>query len=227
MIPRATKLIGQERVGVRLSGSNGTLGHTRHTVLVGGTSLQEAVPVHGGALFRAGDVVVNSDLDGVSPVGLDHGSRVLAVDQKCRDLISVRRYRSSADGPVVAPDRTGSRSLAVRVGTLHSPVTPWLAVLHGSIVGQEERKHGSHEGSQFRFSVWQKPMLAMFQPSFTRFDVMVAYPLVASWESAAANILTSPAALEAIPCMIPIVAIVRRDESSGLIILKPSFFDAK
>lgn len=147
VIPRASELIGQERVCVRLSRSNGTLRHTRNTILVRSAPLQKSVPVHSSTLFRSSDVVVDRDLNGVSPVGLDGRTRVLTVDEKCRDLISIRSYNSSADGPVVASYRTGRRSLAVRVGRLHSPVTPWLAVLHGSIVGQEERKHRSHEGS--------------------------------------------------------------------------------
>jgi hypothetical protein len=111
------------------------------------------VPVDGGALLRAGDVVVNSHGDGVTPVGLDSGAGEGAVDQEGRDLISIGGDDAAGDGEVVAPYYTGGGALMVRVGPADGLVAPGLAMGEG-VVGKEDREQGSEEGTKTGFSVW-------------------------------------------------------------------------
>ena len=69
VIPRCTVEIGFERIRERLPRSNWTLLNRRYTIEPRVTTLKNAMPVQSSAFFRSGDLVVNGDLESVSPVG--------------------------------------------------------------------------------------------------------------------------------------------------------------
>ena len=50
---------------------NGTHGDGRDTVHPFGILLIDAVPMHGSAFFRILDIIMDSDLDGITPIGFD------------------------------------------------------------------------------------------------------------------------------------------------------------
>ena len=69
MIPRGAEELSLERVGQRFAGSNGTLVCRSSTIVPRRISQQKAMPVHGSSLGRPSDSVVDSDFDGIAPIG--------------------------------------------------------------------------------------------------------------------------------------------------------------
>lgn len=127
VIPGSTVQLSLELISVALARGNGTLVDTGNTILPRRPSLQETVPVKRSALLGTSDVVVQSDLDGITPVGLDGGSGVSPIDEQCLLLIAIRGNSATADGEVICPDDTsvGRRGVGVRVsGGRSSPGIP-------------------------------------------------------------------------------------------------------
>lgn len=105
MIPSSSVELSLELVGIALSRWNRTLVNSGNTVLPWCRGLKESMPVQscsfGLAYGVLGDVVVDGDLDDVSPVGLNGRPREGPIDKQHRFLISVRSKHSSADSEVI------------------------------------------------------------------------------------------------------------------------------
>jgi len=80
VVPCSTELGSLKAVGLGLTGGERALGDTVHTVLDGAAQLAETVPVNGSTVGL--HVVVDGDLEVVSPVGPDERTGVLAVDEE-------------------------------------------------------------------------------------------------------------------------------------------------
>ena len=80
MVPGSTVLSCRERVCLGISGSQWTFGETVGAVLCVGVELSDAVPVNTGAVVW--QRILDSDRDGVTPVGVDGRSRQLIIDEK-------------------------------------------------------------------------------------------------------------------------------------------------
>lgn len=152
MIPRRAVQRSLESVGVRLLGSNGALGNGWHSVLPLSSLLPEAVPMQGRAFGSISDVVMDGDLDPVTPVGLDGRSGESSIDQKHLSLVAIGSNDTAADSEVVLPGDAGVRPLLVVVGAVRRERAPGNAVGQGVVV-QELRKLGSTEGAKRRLSV--------------------------------------------------------------------------
>lgn len=116
MIPGSSIQLSFKLVRVALARGDRALVNTRDAVLPRGSSLQETVPVKSGTLLRTSDVVVQSDLDRISPVSLNGRSRVGPVDEKDRLLISIRGNGAAADSKIVGSDDTCVGRRGVRIG---------------------------------------------------------------------------------------------------------------
>lgn len=105
MIPSSAVEFSLELIGVALSGWDRALIYTGDTILPWCGGLKEAMPVKSCSLGLAngvlGDVVVNGDLDGISPVGLDGRAGEGPIDKQNGFLISVWSQHSSTDGKVI------------------------------------------------------------------------------------------------------------------------------
>lgn len=95
--------ISDERVSELLARSNRALGDGGNAILPRSVLLQDAMPVKGRALFRLSDVVAKSDLNSVSPVGLNQRTGELVIDEKNITLVAIRSNDTATDGEVVIP----------------------------------------------------------------------------------------------------------------------------
>lgn len=71
MVPGSSERGSFEAVGVARARCDGTHGNGRDTVHPSGVLLINAVPMHGGAFFRILNVIMDSNLDSVTPIGFD------------------------------------------------------------------------------------------------------------------------------------------------------------
>lgn len=101
MIPRRAEEICLERIRERFAWSNGTLLHGRDTVEPRSSSLEDAMPMQSSPFLRPGNLVVNGDLEGITPVGFKGRSRELVVDQDDASIDAIRRNVATRDGEVV------------------------------------------------------------------------------------------------------------------------------
>ena len=98
VIPCCAILSGLETVCLSLTRCNRTLSDTRHAIFRIGIQLSEAVPVDASAIGL--EVVVHSDFDPVTPVGLQEGTRVLAVDDEHLLWCAIGRQSHVRDAPI-------------------------------------------------------------------------------------------------------------------------------
>lgn len=103
VIPRTPVQRRHELIREALPRRHGTLRHRGRAVLPGRSLLEESVPVQRRAFFRARDVVMQSHLDGVTPVGLDQGAGKGAIDQEDVALVAIGGNDAAANGEVVGP----------------------------------------------------------------------------------------------------------------------------
>lgn len=80
MIPRSTVEISLELVGERFARSDGTLFHARYTIHPWGLFLKKSMPVKRRPLLWSGNLIMNSDLDGIAPVCLNCWTGKLVID---------------------------------------------------------------------------------------------------------------------------------------------------
>lgn len=85
------------------------------------------MPVNRKSLLWDCNVVVNRDLNRVSPVGFDKWTGKGPVDQENRTFVAVRGYTVSAYGKIISPDNPSKRSFFIVV-CLVVQVTPGSAV---------------------------------------------------------------------------------------------------
>lgn len=110
--------------------------------------LKKSVPVECCTLFRAGDVVVQSYLDGVTPIGFDHWAGESFIDQKDFALVSIRGNDAAANSEVVISYDTCIGIGSVIIGVVVEGA-PWKAV--GSwILSEKGREEWGSQGSQDR-----------------------------------------------------------------------------
>ena len=84
--------------------------------------------MEGGTFFWPLDLVVHSHLDGITPVGLDLGSRERSIDQDHAPIDTIRGYVAAGNGHIIsAYDSCEWRNL-VRVGIESSSGSPWKAI---------------------------------------------------------------------------------------------------
>ncbi len=81
--------VTREAVGQRVAGRDGALRHARHTVVLDGPELPDAVPVDGRAVLL--EVVGHVDHQRVAPVGDERGAGDGAVEGQTGALVAVRR----------------------------------------------------------------------------------------------------------------------------------------
>lgn len=181
VVPRGSVQLGLELVRVALARGNRALVNTRDTILPRGSRLQETVPVKSGALLRASDVVVQSDLDRVAPVSLDRRSRVGTVDEEDGLLVSIRGDGAAADGEVVGSDDTCIGRRGVRIGISGGRSSPGKPS-RKRIVGQEGRQLGRRQSTKSR----RPAQVAISIPVSCEYMAQCStYPLVCVWVSAA------------------------------------------
>lgn len=142
VIPRGSVQLSLKLVGVALARGNGALVDTGDTVLPWRASLQETMPMKRSALLRTGDVVVQSDLDSITPVTLNGRSRVCPIDEENTLLVSIRGYGATTDGKVVSANDTSVGRRIVWVGIGRGLGSPWKAT-GKRVVRQESRQLGS------------------------------------------------------------------------------------
>jgi hypothetical protein len=145
VIPRGTVKISDELVSERLAGWDRALADRWDTVLPRMALLENAMPVKGCALRRISDIIAKSDLDGVSPVGLDQRAGKLIIDEKDITLVAIGGDDTATDGEVVVPNDTGIRVRLVEVGVVVQ-LAPRETIGHG-VVLQELRKQWSEEST--------------------------------------------------------------------------------
>ena len=105
--PRRTIQLRTEPVGEGLARCNRTLRNTRGAIIVRSPGLQESVPVNTSSLLIfTCQLIVYSNLNPVTPIGLDSWTGKLAIDNKQRKLNTVRRKCSIGDCPVVLPSNS-------------------------------------------------------------------------------------------------------------------------
>ena len=139
VIPRSAVQRSPELVGEALPRSDGALADGGSAVFPRSTLLKEAMPVNCSTFFGASDVVLDCDLDNITPIGLDSGTRESAVDKKYRSLVAVRGDSSPADSPVIVPNNTGEGSAGVGIVAVVTQAPPRKSVRHG-IVSQAKRE---------------------------------------------------------------------------------------
>lgn len=115
MVPGRTVEIRLERVGERSSWRHGTLLHSRHAVIPWTVLLKDTMPMERGPFLWASDLVVQSHLDGISPICLNHRSWKLAIDQDHTLLISIWSDQATLDSEIVAAYDSGIWGLGVWV----------------------------------------------------------------------------------------------------------------
>jgi len=125
VVPGSTVLRGLESVGLLLARCNGALGDTGNTILSVLVPLTETVPVDRSAVV--GHLVLDGDLDHVTPVGLNGRTRVLVVDGKDLTLEPIRCHGGVGDGPVVTNGTASGRPVAVKVCVDGEVVVPAFA----------------------------------------------------------------------------------------------------
>ena len=81
---------------------------------------------------------MDRDLESITPIGFELGSRELVVDQEDALVDSVRSQEASRDGKIILPDHTRSGGEFVWVGRSSSPVPPRKA-LRQRVAGQKIR----------------------------------------------------------------------------------------
>jgi hypothetical protein len=105
-LPTKLTEISDERISELLARSNRALGDGGNAILPRPVLLQDTMPVKGGAFLRLSDVVAKSDLNGVSPVGLNQRPGELIIDEKDITLVAIRGDDTATDGEVVVPNDT-------------------------------------------------------------------------------------------------------------------------
>ena len=80
VIPACPVKIGFEAIRERAAWSNWTLLDRRHAIKPWGRFLQETMPVQRRAFFGTGNLIVDSYLDGISPIGFYRRTWELSVD---------------------------------------------------------------------------------------------------------------------------------------------------
>lgn len=141
-----------ELVGVALAGGNGALADGRDTILPLSVLLTESVPMQGGTFRVVVNVVVDRDLDPVSPVCLNGGAGVSSVHQEDLTLISIWGDDTSADGEVIVADDTSAGPLLVVVRAVGCQRAPREAVGQRVVV-QKVRKLGGIRRAEDALSV--------------------------------------------------------------------------
>jgi len=111
VVPAGSVELGLEPVCEAMARSNRALTGTRDTVLPGRRLLQLSVPVQCRAFEWIADIVVDRDLEPVSPVRLHRRSGVLPVDEDHITKDTVRRNLASANREVVAARYVGDRDV--------------------------------------------------------------------------------------------------------------------
>ena len=122
--PGGSEEFSANAVGERGARSNRTLRDSGDTIVPRSSSLQETVPVDGSSVILK--LVVDCDLDPITPVGFNHRSWELVVDDKHGSLDTVGRHGGVGDCPVILTSNASVGDLAwfVRVGVAGAPVTP-------------------------------------------------------------------------------------------------------
>jgi hypothetical protein len=138
VIPRGTVKISDELVSERLAGWDRALADRWDTVLPRMALLENAMPVKGCALRRISDIIAKSDLDGVSPVGLDQGSRELIIDKENITFVAIGGNDAAANGEIIGSNDTSVGVCLVEVGVAIQ-FAPGEAIGHW-VVLQEMRK---------------------------------------------------------------------------------------
>ena len=95
VIPRSSVEISLESIYHGFPRGNWALLHRRNTVVPRSCPLKDTVPMKGSTFLWSGDLVVNSDLEGITPIGFELGSRELVVDQQDALVDSVRSQKAS------------------------------------------------------------------------------------------------------------------------------------
>ena len=125
VVPRSTVLSSLESVGLLLARCDRALGDTGNTILSVLVPLTETVPVDCSAVVS--QLVLDGDLDHVTPVGLNSRAGVLAVDGEDLALESIRCHGGVGDGPIVTNGAAGGRPVAVEVCVDGEVVVPAFA----------------------------------------------------------------------------------------------------
>lgn len=99
--------VGAESVSERLAWRDWALNSGRHTVHPLGVAHSQTMPMDSSAfrLIGANNVVIDLDLNHVSPVGFNGWARELAIDEEHRAFDSIRCDLATADFEVV-PSRS-------------------------------------------------------------------------------------------------------------------------
>lgn len=105
MIPRSSVEFSLELIGIALSRGDRALVYSGHTVLPRRCGLKETMPVQCCSFGRARgvveDVVVDGDLNNISPIGLNCRPREGSIDEQNRFLVAIRRNHASTDSEIV------------------------------------------------------------------------------------------------------------------------------
>lgn len=105
VVPRSTIVCSDPLVREAIAWSNGTLGDRWDAIVLGVVELTNAVEVNAGTIVL--QLVVDSDDDCITPVGLDDGSRHVIIDRKSNTLDAVWGDCDVGDVQVVVHSSTG------------------------------------------------------------------------------------------------------------------------
>lgn len=138
VVPGSSIEIGFEGIGERSARSNRALLNRGYTIIPRSFLLENTMPMESSAFLRASDLIMNGDLDCISPVGFDSWTRKLSINQNNVLLVSIRSKCAARYSEVVGSDNTGVWSGSVRIVTTCGKSAPWETI-DDWVVGQELR----------------------------------------------------------------------------------------
>lgn len=106
-----------EGVRERRPRSDGTLRDSRNSISIRSAFLEHAVPVESSSLGRTSDLVVNCNLNHVSPVGFDGWARESSIDEENGQFVDIRGNGVSGDSEVVIPSDPCVRGRSIGIVT--------------------------------------------------------------------------------------------------------------
>ena len=136
VVPRRAEEFSLELVGERVHGCNRALANRGYTIVPLSVSLKQTMPVHCSTFEGMFDVVVDSDLDPIAPVGLNQRTRELAVDQNDIAKYAIGGDLVAGDVEVVVAGVTGVGNIVANscIGVLGGLVAPRCFIVLGAVV---------------------------------------------------------------------------------------------
>src|SRR6478735_3538028 len=133
VIPTCSIQVGQKLICETLFRWDRALGYTWNAIFPGHSLLKDTMPMQRNTLIV--HVVMNSDLDGVTPVCFNQRRRKLPVHEDCGQLIAVGGDHPPTDSEVVPPNDSSIWLVLIVIGLgIHG--TPRIAI-RSRVVSEE------------------------------------------------------------------------------------------